>query len=138
MRAQRMRTTIKLMGLLFVLTLSIAMLPAASAEEKFKSYDDARLAAARLLRQGRLAEAQEPLEATLRLAPDDKARLDVYRALSDVYRQLPEIEKKLEADEFIIRHSPRRAGRSVPARDVVSFLHQRGKTDLGIERYQAV
>ncbi len=73
----------------------------------------------------------------MRLAPDDKARLDTYQALVRVYRTLPEIDKKLEADEFIIRHSERRAARSVAASDLVSFLYQRGKIDTAIERYEA-
>jgi tetratricopeptide (TPR) repeat protein len=50
---------------------------------------------------------------------------------------LPEIDKFLEAQEFNIRHADRKSGRSRPARDVASFLHQRGKLDAGVERYEA-
>jgi tetratricopeptide (TPR) repeat protein len=110
----------------------------AAAQDKYKTFEEARNEGAKLLRNQQLAEAQAPLEAALRLAPDDKARLDVYQALVPVYRMLPEIDKKLEADEFIIRNSERRAARSNAARDLVSFLHQRGKLDVAIERYEAL
>src|SRR5688500_14314077 len=109
----------------------------ASAQEKYKTYEEARSEGGRLLRNQQLAEAQAPLEAALRLAPDDKARLDVYQGLVNVYRILPEIDKKLEANEFVIRHSERRAGRSLASGDVVSFLHQRGKIDVALQRYEA-
>lgn len=109
----------------------------APAQEKFKTYDGARSEGGRLLRNQQLAEAQAPLEAALRLAPDDKARLEVYQALASVYRILPEIDKKLEANEFVIRHTERRPGRSLASRDLVSFLHQRGKIDVAVQRYEA-
>jgi hypothetical protein len=45
------------------------------AQEKYKSYDDAMKQAAQLYNNREYAASQEPLEAALRLAPDDKARL---------------------------------------------------------------
>lgn len=118
--------------------LASAVLPASvQAQQEYKTFEEARSAGMKLARNRQYAESQEPLEAALRLAPDDKARLSVYQALVPAYRILPEIDKMLEANEFIIRHSDRTAGRSLPARDVASFLHQRGKVDVGIERYEA-
>jgi tetratricopeptide (TPR) repeat protein len=108
-----------------------------SAQEKHKSYEDARHEGVRLLNSQRLAEAQAPLEAALKLAPDDKARLEIYQGLMRVYRLLPEIDKKIEANEFVIRHTQRRPGRSIASRDLVSFLYERGKLDVAIERYEA-
>jgi tetratricopeptide (TPR) repeat protein len=110
----------------------------ATAQQKYTTYAEARNEGMRLARNQQFAEAQAPLEAALKLAPDDKARLDVYQALISVYRILPEIDKKLEANEYVIRHTERRAGRSLAARDLVSFLHQRGKTDAAIERYESL
>ena len=115
-----------------------AAVSVAPAQEKYETYQQALSAGARLHNARKYTEAQAPLEAALKLAPDDAARLNVYQALSNVYRQLPEIDKKLEANEFIIRHTDRRAGRQLAARDLVSFLHQRGKLAAGIERYEAV
>ena len=43
----------------------------------------------------------------------------------------------LEAQEFIISHTERRAGRAIHARDLSSFLHQRGKIDVAIARYDS-
>lgn len=107
------------------------------AEKKYKTFEEARSAGAKLVGNQQYAEAQAPLEAALRLAPDDKARLSVYQALVPVYRTLPEIDKKLEANEFLIAHAERQTGRTLASRDLVSFLHQRGKIDAAIERYDA-
>ncbi|HEX5103347.1 MAG TPA: hypothetical protein VFV87_06030 [Pirellulaceae bacterium] len=106
-------------------------------QEKYKNFDDAYSQGARLLNRMQIAAAQEPLEAALKLAADDSARLRVYQALVPAYRQLPEIDKMLEAQEFVIRHTPRKAGRSNAANDLASFLHQRGKIDVAIARYEA-
>jgi tetratricopeptide (TPR) repeat protein len=108
------------------------------AQEQYRSYAEAYSAGAKLTNQRKLSEARAPLEAALKLAPDDKSKLSVYHLLSRVYRELPEIDKKMEADEFVVRHSDRRAARSLPARDLASFLYQRGKLDEGIERYEGV
>src|SRR5205814_1911931 len=64
-------------------------------------------------------------------------RLKTYQALVPAYRQQPEIDKMLAAQEFIIRHTDRRAGRSLAAGSAVSFAYQRGKLDAITERYDA-
>jgi tetratricopeptide (TPR) repeat protein len=79
-----------------------------------------------------------PLEAALALAKDDAQRKRAYEALVPAYRQSPEVEKMLAAQEFIIRHTDRKAGRSLAARDAASYLFQRGKLDMGIERYDSL
>lgn len=112
-------------------------LTAALAQEKYKNYNDAFGQGVKLLRDKQLAAAQEPLEAAVKLAADDRERLRAYQALVSVYRQLPEIDKMLEAQEFIISHTERKAGRANAAGDLASFLHQRGKTDEAITRYNA-
>jgi tetratricopeptide (TPR) repeat protein len=53
-----------------------------------------------------------------------------------VYRQQQEPDKFLDAQDFIMRHTDGKVGRQRAARDVVSFLYQRGKTDAGIKRYE--
>jgi tetratricopeptide (TPR) repeat protein len=112
-----------------------ALAPPAAGQEKYKDFSDAYRQGTKLVRDKQLAAAQEPLEAALKLASDDTERMQAYEALLPVYRQLPEIDKMLEAREFYIAHSERRAGRSVAARDLASFLHQRGKIDVAIARY---
>ena len=111
--------------------------PPLPAQDKYKDFNEAMSRGAGLLRDRQYAAAQEPLEAALKLAADDQARLRVYQALLQPYRQLPEIDKMLAAQEFILRHTPQKAGRSRAARDLASFLHQRGKTDAAIQRYEA-
>ena len=106
------------------------------AQESFRTFDEAFNAGARLARNQQFAEAQAPLEAALKLAADDKDRLKAYQALVPSYRQLAEIDKMLEAREFVIRHTDGKAGRSNAAGDLASFLHQRGKTDVAIARYE--
>lgn len=109
----------------------------ASAQRPSKDYSDALRQGTQLVNEKKYAEAQAPLEVALKLAADDKARTDVYQRLVPVYRQLPEIDKFLEAQEFVIRHTERKSGRSNDARDIASFLFQRGKLDVGVQRYEA-
>jgi tetratricopeptide (TPR) repeat protein len=109
----------------------------ANGQQKYKDYRDAMNAGVRLANNGDHAASIEPLEAALHLATDDAQRLRTTQALIPAYRGLPEIDKMLAAQEFIIRHTERRAGRSLAARDVASFLHQRGKLDVGIEKYDS-
>jgi tetratricopeptide (TPR) repeat protein len=124
--------------LLAVLLVVAAAWPSPSlAQEKYKNYSDAFSQGNKLVREKQLAAAQEPLEAALKLATDDEQRLHAYELLVPVYRQLPAIDKMLEAQEFIIPHTERRSGRMNAARDLASFLHQRGKTDDAIVRYDA-
>jgi tetratricopeptide (TPR) repeat protein len=109
-----------------------------TSAQEYKSYNDAMRAAAPLMRDRQYAAAQAPLEAALALAADDADRLRVYQALVPAYRLLPQADKMYEAQEFVIRHTDRRTGRSLPARDLASFLHQRGLSDAAIARYNAV
>lgn len=122
------------LGAILIVLLAALQLPA-SAQEKYKDYRDAFSQGVKLLREKQFAAAQAPLEAALKLASSDDQRKNTYEALVPVYRQLPEIDKMLEAQEFTIPHTERRAGRANAARDLASFLHQRGKTDVAIARY---
>jgi tetratricopeptide (TPR) repeat protein len=103
----------------------------------YKDYNDAVRQGQQLARDKKYAEAQEALEAALKLAKDDKERVQAYQLLVTPYRQLPEIDKMLAAQEFLLLHAEQRARRKNAASDVGSFLHQRGKIDAGIERYEA-
>jgi tetratricopeptide (TPR) repeat protein len=119
--------------------LAIACLSSlAVAQEKYKDFEDAYIEAARHVRKGDYPAAVAPLEAALALAKDDAQRKRAYEALVPAYRQSPDIEKMLAAQEFIIRHTDRKAGRSLSARDAASYLFQRGKLDTGIERYDSL
>jgi tetratricopeptide (TPR) repeat protein len=110
----------------------------AVAQEKYKDFEDAWIEAARHLRKNDYPSAVAPLEAALALAKDDAQRKRAYEALVPAYRQSPDIEKILAAQEFIIRHTDRKAGRSLSARDAASYLFHRGKLDQGIERYDSL
>lgn len=118
---------------LLILVASLA--PSFAAD--YKNFDEAMREGSKQLREKKFPEAQAALEAALKLAADDADREKAYQALVQPYRQLPEIDKMLEAQEFIIAHSDQRARRSLAASDVASFLHQRGKDDVGITRYEA-
>lgn len=120
------------------LVTAVALASSASAfAADFKSFDEAYREGAKQTRDKNFAAAQTALEAALKLAKDDNERLKAYETLVPAYRQLPEIDKMLEAQEFIIGHGEQKAKRSIAARDMASFLHQRGKVDQGIERYEA-
>lgn len=103
----------------------------------YKSFDEAYRDGAKQTRDKNYAAAQTALEAAVMLAADDAERLKAYETLVPAYRQLPEIDKMLVAQEFIIAHAEQKAKRSIAARDLASFLHQRGKVDQGIERFEA-
>lgn len=117
---------------------AVALLNSHSAfAADYKSFDEAYREGAKQTREKKFAEAQTALEAAVKLAADDADRMKAYETLVPAYRQLPEIDKMLEAQEFIIAHAEQRAKRSIAARDLASFLHQRGKVDHGIERFEA-
>jgi len=122
---------------LLVLLVLVSLCPLALAQRPSKEFSDALNDGIRLVNAKKYTEAQAPLETALRLAANDEQRQRVYQPLVPVYRQLPEVDKFLEAQEFIIRNADRKTGRSLPARDVASFLFQRGKLDAGIQRYEA-
>src|SRR4051794_15632248 len=74
-----------------------------------------------------VARSQGPLEQALKMAPDDRTRLKVYKALLPSYRLLPAIDKTLEAQEFIITKSASAPERSLTRSSLVSFAYERGK-----------
>lgn len=112
--------------------------PAKLDDSKYTNADEAYSMGAVLYNARNFAGSQEPFEAALRLAPDDKYRVKVYRALLGAYRQLPEIDKFVEAVDFIITKSDSAAERSLARTDLLSFVHQRGKTNDLAKRYEAV
>jgi hypothetical protein len=109
---------------------------AASARAQYSTADEAFRAGALQLQTRNYGASQEPLEAALRLAPDDPYRLKVYEALFPAYRMLPEPDKFLEACEFVIRHSPSADKQSLTRSSMVAFAHQRGKTGELAQRYE--
>ncbi|MFG0334573.1 MAG: tetratricopeptide repeat protein [Maioricimonas sp. JB049] len=82
------------------------------------------------------AAAQEPFEAALKLTDDERMKLRIYRALMASYRLLPEPDRMLEAAEYVITNSKQAAERSLTRRSLLSFIHQRGKTNEVVKRYE--
>jgi len=131
------------MRLLSALTIVVGVLgsglatPVSLQAEDYKSFADAMRAASNYLREKKFAESQEPLEAALKLAKSDEDKLKAYQALVPAYRLLPELDKMLETQEFVMRHADSRLTRWSASRDVTIFMHQRGKSDWAIEKYEA-
>ncbi len=119
------------------LSLALMLVSVAGAPE-FRTAQEARAAANKLLQARDFAAAQAPLEAALQLTPasDLRGRVEISRALLACYRLLPEPDKMIETVEFMLQNSDSASERSRVARDLTSFLHQRGKTDLAIARYE--
>jgi len=105
--------------------------------EEFNSAREAYNAGVRKLRNKETAASQQPLEAALRLAEDDAFRIKCYEALMPAYRLSSEIDKMVEACEFIMSHSRTTAHRSNTSRALVSFLRERGKLDAAVDRYES-
>jgi tetratricopeptide (TPR) repeat protein len=119
-----------------LLTAAVLLTPHVAGQEN-RDFEEAFREGTKLLADMQFAAALAPLEKALKLAPDDAARLRVYERLLQPYRQLPEIDKMVEAQEFIIAKSERRPARARASRELANFLHQRGKTDESIARYDA-
>jgi hypothetical protein len=121
--------------LLVAMCLTVAIVSSAGGQD-YSSAREARAAAATHLRTRNFAAAQAPLEAALRLTPetDKRARVEISRTLTACYRLLPEPDKMIGAIEYILENSESSSERSLAARDLSAFLHQRGKTDMAITR----
>jgi tetratricopeptide (TPR) repeat protein len=111
--------------------------PQAVFAADYKTADEAYSVGVALARARNYAGSREPLEAALRLAPDDAYRLKVYEALMPAYRELPGTDKMAEAAEFVIAHADQRAKRSNESNALASFLFQRGKLDEAVSKYEA-
>lgn len=106
--------------------------------DKYTNADEAYGIGAAMYNAKNYVGSQEPFEAALKMAPDDKFRIKVYRALLAAYRQQAEIDKFVEAIDFIITKSDSANERSLARTDLLSFVHQRGKTNDLVKRYEAV
>jgi tetratricopeptide (TPR) repeat protein len=122
-------------GVVLGLALNSAETPAAV---KYQNVDEAWRVGVAYYNSRNYAASQEPFEAALKMAPDDKFRLKVYEALIPAYRLLPDINKMLEACEFVIDKSDSIAKRSLTRRSLLSFVYQRGKVDVLVKRYEQV
>lgn len=116
----------------------LAQLSTGAKDGKYTNADEAFSVGAAFHNARNYAASQEPFESALKLAPDDKYRVKVYRALLGAYRQLPEIDKFVEAADYIITKSADVNERSIIRTDLLSFVHQRGKTNDLAQRYETV
>ncbi len=103
--------------------------PYASSAEAY------RLAAA-FLAQKEYAKSRQPLEAAVKLAPDDADRVKYYRALIPAYTMADDWQLKANALDFIITHAGQSAERSLARTDLLGFVRQRGKTKELVQRYE--
>src|SRR6187401_2207558 len=87
----------------------------ANGDDKYSSARAAAADAYKFMEKQDYKSAQEPLEAALKLAPDDAYRLKVYNNLMACYRLLPETDKMIEAFEFTIAKTKTDAERSLTA-----------------------
>jgi Tfp pilus assembly protein PilF len=109
---------------------------AAKDDDKYRSADAAVGDAIKYLEKKDYKSAQAPLEAALKLAPDDAYRLRVYDYLMACYRQLPDPAKMTEAVEFSIVKTKENANRSLTCRSFASYLFAQGKTDEARKKYE--
>ena len=130
-------------GMLLAIILSFSMpwwspaIACAQDQGKYESAEEAYQAGVSYWIVKDFPNGQKAFEEALRLAPDDKKfKLQVYRHLGEIYRKATEIDKMVEAADFIITHSESVPERSLRRSDLLSFVHQRGKAkELG-SRYE--
>jgi tetratricopeptide (TPR) repeat protein len=108
----------------------------ARGDEKYPSARAAVAEANVFMRKRDYKSAQAPLEAALKLAPDDAYRLRIYNNLMACYRLLPETDKMVEASEFTILKTKENSERSLTAGSLTSFMFQRGKLDETRKTYE--
>lgn len=121
---------------LVALLCSGLLVSTAAGQTKYQNADEAFGVGAAFVNSRNYAASLEPLEAALKLAPDDAYRLKVYRALLPAYRQLADIDKMFEAELFILEKSSSAPEQSIHRRQLLSFLHERGKVDVAVERLE--
>ena len=103
---------------------------------KYATAQEAYRAGLGFLAAGDLSKSQLVLEEALQRAPDNKFRLQVYRALGPAYRALPEIDRMVVSQEFIITHSDSPAERSLTRSNLLSFVYQRGKVNVLMTQFE--
>lgn len=121
----------------FLICLFFAACSSVAAQTPYRNAQDAFSAGARLYNARKYAESRAPFEAALALSEDNVFKVRVYRALMESYRQLTEIDKMLEATDFIFEHGESTVENSLTARSLASFVHQRGKTADVVKTYEA-
>jgi tetratricopeptide (TPR) repeat protein len=114
----------------------LAMADHSAQAQPYRTAQEAFNAGARLHNARKYAECQEPFEAALDLSQDDQFKVKVYRALMSSYRQLPEMDKMLEATDFIFEHGESSVEKSLVASSLASFVHERGKTAEAVKIYE--
>lgn len=105
-------------------------------DSKYASAREAMAAASGFLAIREYAKSREPLEEALKLADDDQLKVRIYRSLIPAYTQAAEWEPKVDALEFIIRHSESVPERSLARTEMLGFVRQRGKTKEVVQRYE--
>jgi tetratricopeptide (TPR) repeat protein len=110
--------------------------PLARGDEAYPSANAAAADAVKFMQKRDYKSAQAPLEAALRLAPDDAFRLRIYNNLMACYRLLPETDKMVEACEFTIVKTKENSERSLTAHSLASFMFQRGKLEETRKTYE--
>lgn len=109
---------------------------APTTESKYASAREAMAAASGFLAIREYAKSREPLEEALKLADDDQLKVRIYRSLIPAYTQAAEWEPKVNALEFIMRHSESVPERSLARTELLGFVRQRGKTKEVVQRYE--
>ena len=118
-----------------MLLASVATLAAEPA--KYQSAQEAFGVGAAFYNSRNLAAAIEPLEAAFALSKDEKMKVQASRALMDCYRTLNDADKMFTAVEYVVTKSGQPAERSIVRTSLMSFIHQRGKADEAVTRYEA-
>lgn len=104
---------------------------------KYSSAQEAFSVGAAYYNSRNFKASQQPFEAALKMAKDDKEMtLKLNKALLASYRLIPEFEPFQKAAEYVIENDPQDAGRSLVRRDYISFAFQRGQIDNLIQQYE--
>lgn len=129
-------STFRLRFSLVVAGLLLATISQPVSAKDYKSYDEALADGQKALNEKNFLASEDPLEAAVELAEDDGKRVRVYRMLFDAYRLHPEIDKMVNACEFIMDHSTSAPEKSLTRLALLTFVKERGKADDMIAHFE--
>ena len=111
-------------------------LPAHAQKSAYSTPKEAYEIGLTFLDNKNLAKAQEALEEALKLAPDDVLKKKIYRALVRPYQMQADVDKLVDALEFVIRHPSSPAEKSLARGSLLSGVQAKGKSKEVTARFE--
>lgn len=113
----------------FAAIMILSVISQIAAAKDYKSFDEAMADAQKAIDVKNYLGSEEPLEAAIELADDDRQRIEAYRKLIDAYKLHPQIDDVRKACEFIMDHSTSAPERFIYRDNLLDFIEDKKKGD---------